>query len=77
MRLLSAETSREDREEWAAAFWLQLQEVPFAPVGDAAGEPDTTEGWSPAPAQGYTTDRVMARIALHALTCTTRFSRST
>ncbi|MFF4756194.1 phytoene desaturase family protein [Streptomyces sp. NPDC002514] len=50
----------------AAALWLQLQEVPFAPVGDAAGELDTAEGWtSTALAQGYA-DRIMARIALHA-----------
>src|SRR5262249_56778398 len=26
----------------AAALWLQLQEVPYAPRGDAAGELDTT-----------------------------------
>jgi phytoene dehydrogenase-like protein len=28
----------------AAALWLQLQEVPYAPRGDAAGELDTTQG---------------------------------
>jgi hypothetical protein len=32
----------------AAALWLQLQEVPYAPRGDAAGELDTTHGWTEA-----------------------------
>lgn len=49
----------------AAALWLQLQEVPFAPAGDAAGELDTTGGWTEALAKGYA-DRVLARIAAHA-----------
>jgi phytoene dehydrogenase-like protein len=37
----------------AAALWLQLQEVPYAPRGDAAGELDTTHGWTEALAKGY------------------------
>ncbi|MER7050095.1 phytoene desaturase family protein [Streptomyces jumonjinensis] len=49
----------------AAALWLQLQEVPFTPLGDAAGELDTTEGWTPELARGYA-DRVLARVAEHA-----------
>jgi phytoene dehydrogenase-like protein len=49
----------------AAALWLQLQEVPFAPVGDAAGELDTGGGWTPELAEGYT-ERVLARVAAHA-----------
>ena len=49
----------------AAALWLQLQEVPFAPRGDAAGELDTTHGWTEALAKGYA-DRVLDRIARHA-----------
>ncbi|MFE3228903.1 phytoene desaturase family protein [Nocardia sp. NPDC059228] len=49
----------------AAALWLQLQEVPFAPVGDAAGALDTTHGWTPALARSFA-DRVLARIATHA-----------
>ncbi|WP_063017916.1 phytoene desaturase family protein [Nocardia nova] len=48
-----------------AALWLQLQEVPFAPRGDAAGELDTSAGWTPALAKGYA-DRVLRRIAAHA-----------
>ncbi|MEU9965822.1 phytoene desaturase family protein [Streptomyces malaysiensis] len=49
----------------AAALWLQLQDVPFAPRGDAAGELDTAQGWTPALARGYA-DRVLSRIAGHA-----------
>jgi phytoene dehydrogenase-like protein len=32
--------------EGKATLWLQLQEVPFAPVGDAAGLLPVTDGWS-------------------------------
>jgi phytoene dehydrogenase-like protein len=49
----------------AAALWLQLQEVPHAPRGDAAGELDTTQGWTEALAKGYA-NRVLDRIARHA-----------
>src|SRR5262249_46138621 len=49
----------------AAALWLQLQEVPHAPRGDAAGELDTTQGWTEALAQGYA-NRVLDRVARHA-----------
>src|SRR6516165_10895347 len=49
----------------AAALWLQLQEVPFDPRGDSAGELDTTYGWTPALAEGYA-NRVLDRIARHA-----------
>jgi phytoene dehydrogenase-like protein len=49
----------------AAALWLQLQEVPFAPRGDAAGELDTSQGWTPELARGYA-DRVLDRIARQA-----------
>jgi phytoene dehydrogenase-like protein len=49
----------------AAALWLQLQEVPYAPRGDAAGELDTTQGWTKALAEGYA-NRVLDRVAGHA-----------
>jgi phytoene dehydrogenase-like protein len=49
----------------AAALWLQLQEVPYAACGDAAGELDTTHGWTKALAEGYA-DRVLDQIARHA-----------
>ncbi|ANW16805.1 phytoene desaturase family protein [Streptomyces clavuligerus] len=51
--------------EGAAALWLQLQEVPFAPLGDAAGELDTGGGWTTALARSYA-DRVLDRVAAHA-----------
>jgi phytoene dehydrogenase-like protein len=51
--------------EGAAALWLQLQEVPFAPRGDAAGELDTDGGWTPELAGAYA-DRALDRIARHA-----------
>lgn len=49
----------------SGALWLQLQETPFAPVGDAAGELDVTGGWTPSLAEGYAA-RVLDRIARHA-----------
>lgn len=51
--------------EGAAALWLQLQEVPFAPVGDAAGELDVAAGWDASLGRGYA-DRVLDRVAAHA-----------
>ncbi|MEO3973135.1 NAD(P)/FAD-dependent oxidoreductase [Streptomyces sp. CAU 1734] len=51
--------------EGAAALWLQLQELPARPLGDAAGELDTTGGWTPELARGYA-GRVLDRIARHA-----------
>jgi phytoene dehydrogenase-like protein len=49
----------------AAALWIQLQEVPFAPRRDSAGELDTTHGWTKALAEGYA-NRVVDRISAHA-----------
>ncbi|UGS33811.1 phytoene desaturase family protein [Capillimicrobium parvum] len=51
--------------EGQAILWIQLQEVPYAPVADAAGELDTAGGWTPELAGAYA-DRVLARIAEHA-----------
>ncbi|MFD1504874.1 phytoene desaturase family protein [Georgenia yuyongxinii] len=47
------------------ALWLQLQEVPFAPVGDAAGELRPDGAWTPELARAYA-DRVLDRVAAHA-----------
>mgnify|MGYP003575084923 FL=1 len=47
--------------EGKATLWLQLQEVPFNPVGDAAGELSVQEGWNEELKQGYL-ERVLARI---------------
>lgn len=47
------------------ALWLQLQELPYQPVGDAAGQLDTSGGWSPELADGYM-QRVLDLIERHA-----------
>lgn len=49
----------------AGALWIQLQEVPFQPLGDSAGRLDVGSGWSKELAQGYAS-RVLDRIAVHA-----------
>ncbi|WP_028925129.1 phytoene desaturase family protein [Pseudonocardia acaciae] len=49
----------------AAALWLQLQEVPSRPVGDAGGEIATGGQWSASVGRAYA-DRVLARVAEHA-----------
>jgi phytoene dehydrogenase-like protein len=50
----------------AAVGWIQLQEVPYHPVGDAAGSLEVgPEGWTDELAAAYA-DRVLDRIAVHA-----------
>lgn len=46
-------------------LWLQLQELPYQPVGDAAGELDVTGGWTKELTEGYVR-RVLTRVARHA-----------
>jgi phytoene dehydrogenase-like protein len=46
-------------------LWIQLQEVPSELKGDAAGEIDTSGGWTEAVREAYA-DRIQARIAHHA-----------
>ena len=47
-------------------LWIQLQEVPSRPKGDAAGELDTGDGtWTEELRERYA-DRIQARIAAHA-----------
>lgn len=48
--------------EGKATLWIQLQEVPYAPVGDSAGEIDITNGWA-GPARAAYADRVIDQIA--------------
>lgn len=45
-----------------ATLWLQLQEVPFAPVGDAAGEIDVRGGWGREALRTAFVQRVFDRI---------------
>lgn len=47
--------------EGKSTLWLQLQELPWAPTGDAAGEVDVCGGWTPEVADAYA-DRVLARV---------------
>ncbi|MBT2585239.1 NAD(P)/FAD-dependent oxidoreductase [Arthrobacter sp. ISL-95] len=47
--------------EGKATLWLQLQEVPFSPVGDAAGHLNVAAGWTDELKQGYL-ERVLARL---------------
>ncbi|MEV4646627.1 NAD(P)/FAD-dependent oxidoreductase [Saccharopolyspora sp. NPDC049357] len=49
----------------AASLWLQLQELPFHPLGDSAGELDTSQGWTRELAEGYAR-RVLDRLNAHA-----------
>jgi len=50
----------------ASILWIQLQEVPSRPKGDAAGELDTGDGtWAEELRERYA-DRIQARIAAHA-----------
>ena len=52
--------------EGKAIIWIQLQEAPYRPVGDARGVLDVgSDGWTDELVSGYT-DRVIARIAEHA-----------
>ncbi len=46
-------------------LWIQLQELPFAPRGDAAGLLDTGAGWTPELVEGFV-ERVFDRIEEHA-----------
>ncbi|KXX62925.1 phytoene desaturase family protein [Rhodococcus sp. LB1] len=48
----------------AASLWLQLQEVPYEPLGDAAGELNTADGWTPELAKAYA-QRVIDRLDAH------------
>ena len=52
--------------EGGAIMWIQLQEVPFTPRGDAAGEIDTGDGtWTQELTDAYA-DRVVGLIGEHA-----------
>ena len=51
--------------EGRSILWIQLQQVPYAPRGDGAGEIDVAGGWeNPALASAFT-ERVLAAIAAH------------
>ncbi|MCW2288678.1 phytoene dehydrogenase-like protein [Leucobacter luti] len=48
--------------EGKATLWLQLQEVPFAPIGDAREQIDTSGGWDDAELRQRYVDRVLDRL---------------
>lgn len=51
--------------EGAAVMWIQLQQVPYTPASDAAGEIDTRDGsWVPE-LEGAFTERVLSQLAPH------------
>jgi phytoene dehydrogenase-like protein len=61
---MAVDPSRAPDGSWI--LWIQLQEVPSRPRGDAAGELDTGDGtWTEALREAYA-DRIQARIARHA-----------
>ncbi|MFZ0044099.1 MAG: NAD(P)/FAD-dependent oxidoreductase [Solirubrobacteraceae bacterium] len=48
-----------------AVLWVQLQQVPYAPAGDAAGEIDSGDGaWTPELERDFT-ERVLGRVGEH------------
>lgn len=48
--------------EGRATLWLQLQEVPFAPIGDAAERIDVSGGWADESLRRHYVDRVLDRL---------------
>jgi len=61
---MAVDPSRAPKGSWI--LWIQLQEVPSRPKGDAAGELDTGDGtWTEELRERYA-DRIQARIAAHA-----------
>jgi phytoene dehydrogenase-like protein len=59
---MAVDPSRAPAGSWV--LWVQLQELPPRPKGDAAGELDTSGGWSDDLREAYA-DRIVARIARH------------
>jgi phytoene dehydrogenase-like protein len=61
---MAVDPSRAPTGSWI--LWIQLQELPSRPKGDAAGELDTGDGiWTEELREAYA-DRIQARIARHA-----------
>jgi phytoene dehydrogenase-like protein len=61
---MAVDPSRAPDGSWI--LWIQLQEIPSRPRGDAAGELDTGDGtWTEELREAYA-DRIQARIARHA-----------
>ncbi len=52
------------RREGSWILWIQLQELPPRPRGDAAGELDASAGWTEALREAYA-DRILERLSRH------------
>ena len=59
---MAVDPSRAPEGSWV--LWVQLQELPPSPKGDAAGELDASGGWTEELREAYA-DRIVARIAGH------------
>jgi phytoene dehydrogenase-like protein len=59
---LALDASRGPDGSWI--LWVQLQELPRVPKGDAAGEIDTSGGWTEEVREAYA-DRIVERIGRH------------
>ena len=59
---MAVDPSRAPEGRWI--LWIQLQEIPARLKGDAAGEIDTSGGWTEDVREAYA-DRIQARIAAH------------
>ena len=60
---MAVDPSRAPEGSWI--LWIQLQELPSRPKGDAAGELDVGRGWTKKLSEAYA-DRIQARIAHYA-----------
>ncbi len=60
---MAVDPSRAPEGSWI--LWIQLQEIPAKLKGDAAGEIETSAGWTEAVREAYA-DRIQARIAAQA-----------
>ena len=59
---LAVDPSRAPEGSWIV--WIQLQELPPVPLGDAAGELDTSRGWTEELREAYA-DRIVERLGGH------------
>ena len=59
---LAVDPSRAPEGSWV--LWIQLQELPPRPRGDAAGELDASAGWTEALREAYA-DRILERLSRH------------
>jgi phytoene dehydrogenase-like protein len=59
---LAVDPSRAPEGSWIV--WIQLQELPPQPKGDAAGELDASGGWTESLREAYA-DRILARLGSH------------